>query len=208
MRSPTIFLFVIISLVFMLTFVPQQAAQAKTCYDQNKQPFPCPKSNYLQTQQAAKQAANSISSTDTPIPPTETSLATLTNTPLPTFTNAPLPTPTNTPPVQQAAPVVQAVCPSPAASPANSPGITPPGSANALTLSPWLLSGGGMLGGILIGLLVPTVLKRSIGRERITDAVSNQGNGESNYIGPDLNSKNAGRAQETIEDRPEKDEVQ
>ncbi len=99
MRSHTIFLLVISGLVFMLAFVPQQKAQAKTCYDQSKQPIPCPKSNYLQTQQAAKQAANSISSTDTPIPPTETLSPTLTNTPLPTPTSTPTftPTPTYTP---------------------------------------------------------------------------------------------------------------
>ena len=161
----------------------QQRAEAKTCYDQNKQPIPCPKSNYIETQQAAKQATNSISSTNTPIPPTETPPITPTNTSLPTSTDPPLPTQT-IPPAQQSVQAVQVVCPSPAAAVTNNPGINPPGGGNAFIYSLWLFSGGGLMGGILIGLLVPAVLKRSIGRERITNGDSNQGDSDSNYSYP------------------------
>jgi hypothetical protein len=113
MRSHTIFLLVISGLMFMLAFVPQQKAQAKTCYDQAQKTIPCPKSNYLQTQQAAKQAANSISSTDTPIPPTETPSHTLTNTPFPTPTSTPTftPTPTSTPLPTTTQPAAQLIVP-------------------------------------------------------------------------------------------------
>ena len=64
------------------------------------------------------------------------------------------------------------------------------------------------MGGILIGLLVPAVLKRSIGRERITNGDSNQGDADSNYSYPEFHSKSLGEVHETITDRPEKDEIQ
>jgi hypothetical protein len=76
---------------------PQGRAEAKTCYDQFKNVIPCAqatKSNYLQTQAAAKAAGPSA----TPVPDTPTA----TETPAPRTSNsaaiaqAPTPTPTDT----------------------------------------------------------------------------------------------------------------
>src|SRR5512135_3213732 len=118
-------------LLLAFAFVPQQPAQAKTCYDQNKEPIPCPKSGYVLTQEAKNLNAASVQL----VPATDTPTATPTETPLP-------------PPTQQAqvlaVAVATAVCPSvPAAVPAN-PVPPPSGGPNASLLFPALLGGGGL----------------------------------------------------------------
>ena len=152
MKSQTILMVAIIGLMLGFALLPQHGAQAKTCYDSSKNPIPCGQSNYVMTQQAKKAAGPS----STPVPPTETP----TQTPPPTPTDTPAPPASITP--QASALVAQPVpsaCPKPAAGVASGPGIAPPNNPIGLSLFPWILGGGGLLGGILIGLLVPAVLK-------------------------------------------------
>ena len=198
MKSQTILIIAILGLIFGLALLPQHAAQAKTCYDSSKNPIPCPLSNYLMTQQAKKAADLAA----TPVPHT----ATPTQVPPPTPTDTPVPPASDTP--QTSALVAQPVpsaCPNPAAGVASGPGIAPSGKPIGSSLFPWILGGGGLLGGILIGLLVPAVLKqfaglRSDAKEKTYDDAL-----VDDYTYPELNMKDHDRLEEQVTTRHEKD---
>ncbi len=151
-------LLIVVVVAFIAAVLPQRAVQAKTCYDSNKQPIPCPKSNYLLTRQAVKQAglgatAVSDTATFTPVPPTPT------NTPLPTSTLTATPTDTSTNTTTPVAPPLAAP-PAP-----DAPTPTPSGFP-----WPWVVLVG-LVGlvvaalAVLIGLLLPAIL-RGITRRR------------------------------------------
>jgi hypothetical protein len=97
-----------VSLALTLAALPQQKAQAKTCYDSGKPPqeIPCTKSNYIMTQQARK----NIPPSPTPVPETDTPVPTATDTPTNTPTITPSPTNTTSPTATQLAapPIVPA----------------------------------------------------------------------------------------------------
>jgi hypothetical protein len=100
MKNRSMGLAVISSLVLLLVFLPQYAAQARKCYDSTtKQEIPCPKSDQVLTQEARKNIPPSY----TPVPATDTPLPTATNTPTSTLTSTPSPTNTPTPTATQAA---------------------------------------------------------------------------------------------------------
>jgi hypothetical protein len=103
-----------LALLLAIAFVPQQTAHAEKCYDADKQPIPCPKSDYALTQEALKSNLPS----QTPVPPSATAVPatlTLTHTPIPP---TPTSTETETPePVQAAAAVIPPAAPDTSESP-------------------------------------------------------------------------------------------
>ncbi len=191
----------ILGLMLGFALLPQNEAQAKTCYDSSKNPIPCPQSNYVMTQQAKKAAGPS----STPVPPTDTP----TQTPSPTPTNTPLPPASDTP--QATALVVQPAAsafPNPPAGGAPGPVTTPPGNALGSLLFPWIMGGAGFLAGILVGLLIPAVLKQ-FGRAKPQTNATIYGDAlVKDYTYPELNSKDHDKLEEKVSDRPEKHEIQ
>jgi hypothetical protein len=197
MKSQTILILAFLGLLLGLALLPQHGAQAKTCYDSSKNPIPCPLSNYLMTQQAKKAADLAA----TPVPHTVTP----TQAPPPTPTDTPIPPASDT--LQASALVAQPVpsaCPNPAAGVASGPGIAPSGKPIGSSLFPWILGGGGLLGGILIGLLVPAVLKQFAGLRSDTKVTIYEDALIDEYTYPELSLKDHDRLKEQITDRPEK----
>jgi hypothetical protein len=149
-------LLIVVVVAFIVAVLPQRAAQAKTCYDSSKQPIPCPKSNYLLTQEARKQAELNATpvphtATFTPVPPTST------NTPLPTSTLTSTPTDTST---NTATPVAPPLAAPPASD-------SPTHTTGGFPLS-WVVIVGLIVAAlaVLIGLLLPAVLRGRTNRQR------------------------------------------
>jgi len=152
------------------------------------------------TQQAKKAAGPS----STRVPPTNTP----TQTPPPTPTNTPVPPATDTP--QATALVVQPApaFPNPPAGGAPGPSTTPPGNPIGSLLFPWIMAGAGFLGGILVGLLVPAVLKQFARGKTASNATIYGDALVKDYTYPELNMHDHDKLEEKVSDRPEKHDIQ
>jgi outer membrane biosynthesis protein TonB len=138
-----------VGLALVMAVHPQQNAEAKKCYDQNKEQIPCPKSDYLLKQQSQQDAT----ATESPTP---------TDTPKPTATKTPTPTPTDTPKAQPP-PAVEAP-PAAAAPAAGASAAIPPTNTAGTAFLLIVLGGGVLVGGVLIGFIVRLYLARHSGR--------------------------------------------
>ena len=194
MKNRAIALVLVGGLAIALGLLPQNAAQAKgTCYDQYKQPIPCPKSNYQLTQQAKP----NISPSQTPVPATDTPTVTPTGTSSPTPTDTPIPT-------QAAALIAPPAAPSLTVATAATPLPAPPRAGNGVPLFAWLLGGVGLLAGVWMGIVRPTIRRRFIGlRPDLLDMTANADSEQDDYPLPGLHSHNHARIHEEITTRPE-----
>ncbi len=196
MKLRVIEIFAVGSLAFVLGVLPQGAVQAKgTCYDQYKQPIPCPKSNYQLTQQANAKLGPS----QTPVPETETPTATATDTPSPT------PTATATAePTQAAALVAQPVSLTPLV--ATPPAPNRPTASNipeGLPWYAWLLGGAGLLFLAVVGLVRPALLTQADRvKPDLKDTADNTAS-QDGYVYTSLHSQSHDKAREDISTRPE-----
>ncbi len=199
MKRRVVGILVVGSLALVLWILPQGAAHAKgTCYDQNKQPIPCPKSNYLLTQQAK---AN-ISPSKTPPPATDTPTTTATSTSSPTATNTPEPT-------EAAVPVAQAAGPTPVVEARPAPGgPTASPAANGLPSYAWLLAGAGLLLLVLIGLVRPASRIQARGVKPDLGGTAGNEAGQEGYVYPSLHTHSHDKVHEEVDTRPERHEPQ
>ena len=170
MKTRTIAILGSVALALVMAVQPQQNAEAKKCYDQNKEEIPCPKSDYLLKQQAQQDAT----ATDSPTP---------TDTPEPTATDTPKPTATNTPQAQSALGAPPAN-PGPADGAAGgSAAPAPPTQPTGFAFLPWLFVGGAfLLTGVLIGMLLPYISRALTGGLR-GSSTDGSGGGAGNPAG-------------------------